>query len=652
MPNIIEPPKVEVGDERPVREGQWYWVKETARWKGDADDDGNPLKKGKSWEWLGCIWAVGSNYVEVRSPTSDDGYRSSRIHFDDFHATLRHEPEAARIIAGKAAGQQMKLRGLLNDIRELAARLGFQPVTMLDAPSADPGTALAVISSTKDPKAYGADLVKAKTETLPALQEAIKKETKELNRWLLAGTMQMKIEQRQLTASLGSIDERIFNISLYAGLTEEVEKIADGAAAPATEKIHVLQRRLYMDEECLLSYKAGGMVFKNIGAFDEWLSRPDNRDRILPWPRCVVSMRVRRHRLDRESHNLSQAFINIRLGELDKLTFLYIRNGDQLWRLSCDQDFGEKLFPALYESGRPVMMKTSFRKVEKFMDRAEYEHLCALHQGAKARYEAWKKGDGRGKSWIEYHDPITHYSALCNDINVPGEHSFRPQEWEPFDPSSVYFDDATKKVAEEIKAYNRIVLVLQGLIDRSEVLHPHPPINLWNADHMQRYIELVSDAANVLADGDKPDFEAYRDKLNASITTESVLVGQQDFWQEKMAAQENERDRLRRRDRYTPLRRYKPNGNDGPQEPCKPVKVSARNRTATFAWTRKGRYDSWKRDYPDVNSTVTVPFSRLFNVSAYRAGDYLQFFRDHRTRQDYLQWAPYLLAAEDHVGGA
>jgi hypothetical protein len=38
---------------------------------------------------------------------------------------------------------------------------------------------------------------------------------------------------------------------------------------------------------------------------------------------------------------------------------------------------------------------------------------------------------------------------------------------------------------------------------------------------------------------------------------------------------------------------------------------------------------------------------KVLNVSAYTPGDFLQFYEDPRTRADYLQWAPLLLAAED-----
>jgi len=46
-----------------------------------------------------------------------------------------------------------------------------------------------------------------------------------------------------------------------------------------------------------------------------------------------------------------------------------------------------------------------------------------------------------------------------------------------------------------------------------------------------------------------------------------------------------------------------------------------------------------------------VPADKLFNVSAYKIGDYKQFFLDPRTRAEYLRWAPMLLAAEEYHAG-
>lgn len=627
MKHVVPLPTVEVGDPNIAEEGQWYWHKGRKRDK-----------------WLGCVWTIGSNYVELRSPQGGkyNSHSSERVHFDDFHKLLTYEPDANRIIASNVAAHQANLRALLEEIRELAARLGFENVKAIGAPSEDPGTALAVISTARDPKRYRKQLEVFKKTTLPELQEKIAVESGELNRWLLAGTMGMKIEQRRLLASLSSIDERIFNINLYAGLTEEVKQIAEGKPASQNEKLRVLQRRLYMDEECLLNYQAGGMTFKNIGEFDKWIAKKVNRNRILPWPRCLVAMRVRRNQKEREARTISEAFINFELGKLDELTFLYIRNGDQLWRLNTAEDFGEMLFPdrALYESGRPMMMKVDYRKVDAFMATSEWKVLEERYIKGKAAHDKWAKA--HPKDWFD--NPHRGY-----DYDRNGYGHFDPSDWEPFNPSSVFFDDGTAKVTAEIKAYNRIVLILQGLLDRSQTLHPHPPINLWNGDHMTQHVELVRDGGTgVLHGGEKPDFHAYQTMLNASIDKHSILIGQQDYWQELMAERENERDGMRSRGRSMPWKRYQPYGNPGPEEPGKPV--SAGPKFATFRWKKQRLRYSW-RNKGDIGSSVRVPLNRLLNVSAYKPGDYKQFFNDWRTRQEYLQWAPLLLAAEDHLAG-
>ena len=61
----------------------------------------------------------------------------------------------------------------------------------------------------------------------------------------------------------------------------------------------------------------------------------------------------------------------------------------------------------------------------------------------------------------------------------------------------------------------------------------------------------------------------------------------------------------------------------------------------------------WKRFFSDGTKpkTITVPVDKLLNVSAYKPGDYKRFLSDPRTRLEYLQWAPLMMAAEDYHGG-
>lgn len=59
-----------------------------------------------------------------------------------------------------------------------------------------------------------------------------------------------------------------------------------------------------------------------------------------------------------------------------------------------------------------------------------------------------------------------------------------------------------------------------------------------------------------------------------------------------------------------------------------------------------------KLDYDyQVKTGWTCPLDELFNVTAYTPGDFHLFFDDPRTRAEYMQWAPFLLSAEDYHAG-
>lgn len=625
-----------------IKLGQWYWVRKAKPSEvSDEHDDGEG-------GWLGCITEIGTNYVEVQSPPRDGGYSSIRVHMNNFHKRLRREFNADAVIARNAAAHKAKIEETLGKIREITKRLGVAPTTMIEdveamASSMDaPGTSLAVMSSSPDIKKYENELKRTHKVTLPKLFDEIKTESKSLNSWMLASTLPMKAQNNLLKGSIAGIEEQIFNVSLYAGLTEDVVECSKGEPAAMTDKLHVMQRRLYMDEECLLNYEAGGMEFKHLSKFDEWIARPENRDRILPYPRTVVAMKVRRKKKDREVYDLGSAYIAFNLGELEKMTFLYIRNGDQVWRLSCAEDFGAMIFPNhdAFTTEAALMMCRHFGDID-FMPVAKYEFLVEREKERKRLSDAWLKDNKAKRKGERQHEH-----------NNPHRETYdRLGDYEKFNSDSVYFDDANRQITAEVKSYNRIVLILQGLLDRSPVLHPHPPINLWRADHAERHVTMVYDATNVLYSGDKPDFEAYRAKLNALITTDCYLTGQDSFWEQREAEKENQRARndWRSRDRYYERTTFRPYGNPGPGIVSKPVAYNPRKKAARFEWTREPM--RWSPGKGRIPATITVPSSRLLNVSAYTPGDYKQFFHDPRTREQYLTWAPLMLAAEDHHAG-
>lgn len=618
--------------------GQWYWVTEVCKWNGQRDG----MKKGDVWEWFGCVMKIGSNFVELHSPHSNKiGYTTERIHIDEFETRLRLEEDPKTIISNKILHWQTQVQMLLKEVKNLTLRLGLNPKLFIDnSNQKESSTSLVVISGKENIEEYKKELILAKEKTLPDLFDSIKNANEEMCRWMLADTMEIKASITPMEKSIDEINNRIFTVSLYAGLTEQVVKISDGEPAKIIDKLHVMQRKLYMDEECLLNYNAGGMEFSDIHEFDSWVAKPENRNRILPFPRTLVAMQVRRKTKERDyEENLLQAFININISFSDSFTFLYIRNGEQLYRLSCDMEFGQMIFPdrKIFDPSEPKMVKTFCGRVDEMISVSHYEVLLQEYNDNKLKSKQWEK-----------ENPIEH------PFTNPYRHkffNFNPRDWSPFDPTNLYFDECMETISSKIREYNRIALIIQGLFDRSLIFHPHLPIRTWIAEEFEKSIKLVYDGEMTIYGGETPDFEEYRNKLNKKISSNSIVTGQEQYWMEREAEKENKRRekdyRNRSSYRFTVFRPY---DDPGPGRVAKIFSWKKKPQKAIFKWKKEKIRNSWRGSGLTTKS-ITVPVSRLLNISEYKQGDYLQFFNDPRTREQYLKWAPLLLTAEDYLAG-
>jgi len=609
------------GDGRPmIQIGQWYWA---------------IGEKGKM-DWFVCVVEIGSNYIRVESP--DGGYE--RIHENDFEKQAKLEADPEAVIRGRTDFYKETVRAKLGQIKELTAKLGIQPRDSSAAPKSE-SRELSTFNAMPDLKKYKKELIQAKEKTLPKLFEEVAKAHERLTVWMSAKVLPMKAMCSGLEEAIEKINDRVFNVSLYAGLTEEVEQISKGKPADTAEKLKLFQRMCFMDEECLVNYRHGGMEFNDIEDFDKWISELENRDRILPWPRCMVAFRVRRNTKNRHyDGTLSCAMINFNLEQADKTTFMYIRNGDQLYRMTCDFEFDDHVFPSpsQVDFTEPMMAKERCDSVEDLITKRHWEDLCRKWNEKKRLHDAWEKEN-------EGHHPSKSNPHWISSFDDP------TRDYQPFNKSSVYYDDMEKKVETQLKYYNRIALIVQGLFDRSEVLHPHKPARLWSPGGMEEVVELVYDGAGSIHYQDPPDFEEYRKKVNLTMGNGSMTIGQQEAFEIREAKKYNERYGWRSSN-YHP-ERYTPSGNDGPGFVAEIVEWT-KTRKATFRWTRERQtsdYYSGKRYGDPIPTSMQVDGDLLFNVNGYTPGDFKQFYQDPRSRAKYLQWAPLLLSAEEwHAG--
>lgn len=561
--------------------------------------------------WIFCaVTYVGSNYLRL-----EDLCRNTyRVHLDEWQEECRRVEDPDARIQQSVAYWQQHLTDATNQISALMTSLGVEGRQL--APDTE---AIAVRVGSGPAEEHKGELVCAR-EQLPALYKRIEKAGKEVGKWLSARALPLRATQISLKERQSNIDSRLLAIDLYTGMSEDAKQVRKGKPADFHAKLHLMQRMHYMDEECLTNYQHGCMDFNSLGKFDRWLRKSENLKRILPHDRCAVAFRVRRNRKHRTASSWAD-FIRISLQEEeDKKTFLYVRNGAQLWRITCNHDFGEELFPD--------MAHTTI---------AAGERLWAPRGSSHGWKSLRTEGDleqAYGEEWREV---------------------VQDKGFEPFNDSSVYYDDVSRSIGKMMGDYNRVAVLLQGMLDRSSVLHPHPKVRLWNADDFSRFVVLSFDKDHALTSGEAPDFKEYRARLAKGIGPGSYTIGQERLWWLRELEKYNERQWRSDRRIYSDNEYWSPNGDKGPGFVAE-VK-SVRGGKAKFEWQRQGRRQitgssRWDQNYPIVGDSIRVPTDTLFNVSAYKPGDYKQFFNDPRTRAEYLEWAPFLLAAEEwHAQG-
>ncbi len=647
-----EAPSIEIG--------QWYWVKK-AKNRSSYDDEPGIQED----EWFACVMDLGSNYIYLESPKKGihGGMSTTRVHLNDFARRCRRELDPTGFIRTRIGHYRGRTEMLLAEIRDITANLGVTPVTGIEEQTAGETRALSTRNATTaDMKSYKKQLIVVKEKKLPDLFKQVEESNGWLASWMSAETKPMEAQVSRFKGCIEAVNERIFHVELYAGLTEEIVKIRDGKPADSHEKVKLMQGRLYMDEECLLDYDAGGMEFKNIKQFDEWLLRPHNLNSALPHQRCMVAFQVRRHLKTRAVENIvSHAHICFYLEKADKLTFLYIRNGEQVFRISTEIELRSDLFPDVseFDFSQPTVASTgrgfssdkiSILTVSDWEEQKEKARLAELARQERSRQwvkENKAKGKDKKDEFFNPHDRSSFSSGEGLD------------SYHPFDSTNVYYDDIKNSIEEDMKYYNRVVLILQGLFDRSPVFAPHFPAQLWSTEGFGRVVELVYDHDRALYAGEKPDFEAFRAQLNASLRPGSVVAGINYAWAKQQEEEEEKRGGAKYDRHGNRIQRYQRYSDRGPSAFETVTSVKGDKVTCEYVKAREKsvRPNRWSPSLEGMEAgdpmtvTYTTQRSNVLNVSAYTPGDYKMFFADPRTRSEYLKWAPFLLGAEDFIAG-
>lgn len=761
------------------RIGEWYWLQVEHFYRLEEAAGGlvrnlvSPKDESvyASGEILTVVTEVGSNYARL---TCVDGQSHQRVHLDELESRAKRELNAADIISGQVRRCRTESALLMEQLDDLTRRLGVGGVqASLSTGAASMG---GLVKATRQlVQAYRDELQLAKEKTIPKLCARINDSNQTMACWVKAETIPLMALAKDSRKLIERIDNRIFNVELYAGLVETVEQVRKGAAAPRDMPVHLMQRRLAMDEESLIGYEAGGFDFQHLNGFDQWLSLEDNFRRVLPYERCVVAFIVRNTEKEyvwaggHWRDFVTMSFSSAHTTEKNKTTFLYLRNGEQLWRLNIDSfQFDAQLFPDAdmqHLTGKLYARNEHFDEWS-FITQADYEQRVAADKAARkswpklvedyhAALDAWEakyaelldetterqaffenrhaglRGasefmpkellilrravthlgrtpaearkvvpsgqnshatrrdfilDGtnygkaerllwihskKGASWtwhadakelpakLKGFDLRAVYAEVSAQVGEAFESRPKPPEhpdvrhrtelygFQPLDDSNINLDAAMAALARQRDKHNRLVLILQGLLDRSQVFAPHPTWRLWEAD-FERAVVLHHDVSRgLVATEQPPQFVEYQREANESLGVGSLVTGAQAYWRQLQAA---ERERDVEQHGWSKSSRFMEDENPGPGLVARVVRMTRDKQQAVFEWTRKT--ETYRGTMRESKQQLKVPLGKLLCIDHYQPGDFKRFFADPRSRASYATWAPFMLAAEDFARGA
>lgn len=387
-------------------------------------------------------------------------------------------------------------------------------------------------------------------------------------------------DQRQKAESLL---KNVHTMRLFLGEGVDLTTAVSGDSAPAEEKLHLMQRMLYLDEEIFVESMFGkGFThedMRDLGAL--FAQNPGLVERMLPYQRCVAVARIRRK--ERPLHLRGDEDIPTLLGkvmehidkaERDKRVLIMIRDGENVRLAFADQDTSKaaRLFPSAAE-------------------------IDAIYHGEST----WGKRSSE-------HGEIT--------------------------PGSLEYSDRRNEHDDRALFYKRFLILLWGLHEREDAFGPFLQKGenwLHQSIASERFV-FVHDEENVLSSGRKPIREMLA-TINADIrpgTRVAILP--------RIAMNEDTAPTAYKEDKGG--RSYKV------RHPVNRIETGIVSRKGDDLIVQiETSISSWRTDSTQKTPLIirtptgTVP-DGIVNLDAISASDMEYYANSRLQREDYLSWLP------------
>jgi hypothetical protein len=338
----------------------------------------------------------------------------------EFHEDFMLEERGEEIRKEQAKNELAKLEGIKDDIGDIRTNpdrlmqvlnegneAEYEEVknkisALRSLPSPTAGTNLQNMNDAKNAVVQ----LEAKREIANATQIVLTKVNKKLNTQIkLIGTYYGEIGELAMAQTkdaheiVENVQQSLKTLDIYLGKEVEVYSVKKGVLGSPDEKYKIYQDLLFMDEESLINCKGQGADFEDIPLFFSMINEDDSLlNRLFPFERSIIIIRPRR--TDRD-YNGENPFSANQKNQNNKMSFLMVRNGDEVTAIFHPMEFMKRLFPSQAEMDNAFQSRswtdcTNITKEDlKYTDalsnaekiRRQYKRMVLMLQGVYERNE-------------------------------------------------------------------------------------------------------------------------------------------------------------------------------------------------------------------------------------------------------------------------
>jgi hypothetical protein len=260
----------------------------------------------------------------------------------------------------------------------------------------------------------------------------------------------------------------------YFNASSGVEVLQTGRKAGVGVKWTVFQARLYLDEEIGLLANLVDMTWRDLASMDRWLLAEDRWKRLLPTEKCLLVTRVRR-----EKKNYGDWIVDMVENGLNMQHYLWVRNGENVFRVGMDIALPELMFP-----GKDLAQRVFQRTCER------------IHE---ERYRRWggerPKRYGLKEKAVDEAEP---YALEYRTDAVPLDAWLESEELKGMEED--IWEGVNAALWERNRKRMPFFIFLQGLVDRTALLDVPPGTSLLEWSSVHRYFDLVVEYEQGLPD--------------------------------------------------------------------------------------------------------------------------------------------------------